>query len=607
MRVVALLTVRNEELFIAKCLEHLHAQGIEVCLIDNGSTDRTLEIATRFLGRSIFRIEHLPFNGTRELQLSLLNEERLAREIEADWFIHHDADEIRQAPAPHETLLEAIQAVDHQGYNAINFDEFVFLPTSDDESFVNKDYVQEMQHYYFFQPKPLHRLNAWKKNDSIDLHSQGGHQVQFSGQKIYPNSFVLRHYIALSRSHAIAKYGSRIFSKDNLSKGWGGSRVTFVPSQLNFPNRDQLKQFNNNYAWDKSDVWTVHTFIGTSRDSYYPQNLTLWQNKVKSENYPPMPIIIGAGRSGTTLLRLMLDAHPDLTIPSETHFIPELTQLEGAEEAIREQFYNLLIHHPRWAEFHIAAKDLKEESDKIQPFTISEGLRAFYRLYAARFKKQRWGEKTPSYGRHLLTVKTLLPEAHFIHIIRDGRDVALSLKSLWFSPGQDIETLAVDWVWKVREAKQQAQLCPHYLEIHYENLVTDPVSTLKQICEFINLPYKAEMLEYHKTALNRLNEFSDHPALISKEERLAIFQNTTKPPDTSRIERWKTEMCLEDRKKFEQIAGTMLRDLGYSTESSLIIEPEQQNAFLSSLQQVKQNLLNSQAWLQNISAELQGL
>src|SRR5215468_9856188 len=144
MRIVALLAVRNEERYLKRCLEHYRQQGIETCLIDNGSTDRTLQIAEGFLNRGVIRIEHLPFSGVFELETQLRCKERLAAEIAADWFIHCDADEIREAPRHYKTLREGIEVVDRQGYNAIDFDEFVFLPTADDESFEGRDYVEAM-------------------------------------------------------------------------------------------------------------------------------------------------------------------------------------------------------------------------------------------------------------------------------------------------------------------------------------------------------------------------------------------------------------------------------------------------------------------------------
>lgn len=258
MRIVALLTVRNEQRHLARCLEHLYSQGIETCLIDNGSTDSTLEIAQSFLSRGVCRIEHFPFNGCFELEKILLNEERLAAEIDADWLIHHDADEIRQAPSQYKTLKEGIEDADRQGYNAINFDEFVFLPTSDEEDFEGKDYVKEMQYYYFFEPHPLRRLNAWKKTVNIDLHSHAGHRIEFADRKIFPTEFILRHYIVLSKSHALQKY-SRIYSENRIKKWGHNERTLFKPQWLNFPSKARLKKLNDSgNNWDKSDPWVQH-------------------------------------------------------------------------------------------------------------------------------------------------------------------------------------------------------------------------------------------------------------------------------------------------------------------------------------------------------------
>ena len=108
MRVVALLTVRNEELVLERCLRHLAGQGVDTCVIDHGSDDGTLSIAESYLGRGVFRIDRLPYTGVFRLEDQLRQKERLAAAIDAQWFIHLDADEIRQAPAPDQTLREAI-------------------------------------------------------------------------------------------------------------------------------------------------------------------------------------------------------------------------------------------------------------------------------------------------------------------------------------------------------------------------------------------------------------------------------------------------------------------------------------------------------------------
>lgn len=253
MRVVALLSVRNEELYISRVIEHLITQGIEICVIDNESTDATFGIAQKYLGRGVFRIDTQPFEGYFNLVAQLSLKEKLSREIDADWFIHHDADEIREAPAPFKSLYEGILKVDQEGYNAINFDEFVFLPTADDESFEGTDYVAKMQYYYFFEPAKFHRINAWKKtNLAFDLVSSGGHRVNFVDRKIYPENFILRHYLALSRTHAIAKYGSeRIYSSEEIeTRGWHRARANANIEAIRFPSSDELHKVGDG-RWNK--------------------------------------------------------------------------------------------------------------------------------------------------------------------------------------------------------------------------------------------------------------------------------------------------------------------------------------------------------------------
>ena len=138
-RVVALLTCRNESLYLERSLQHLYEQGIETCFIDNESTDNSLEIAKRFKRKGVFMIEKQPFPGYFDLVEQLKIKERLISEIDSDWFIHHDVDEIREAPSPFINLKEGIFEADKRGFNAINFDEFVFIPSSFDENYERKD------------------------------------------------------------------------------------------------------------------------------------------------------------------------------------------------------------------------------------------------------------------------------------------------------------------------------------------------------------------------------------------------------------------------------------------------------------------------------------
>jgi Sulfotransferase family len=283
----------------------------------------------------------------------------------------------------------------------------------------------------------------------------------------------------------------------------------------------------------------------------------------------PAPFIVGVGRSGTTLLRLMLDAHPDLAIPAETHFLADVLRVE-AGDLTRERFFRIATEAPSWANFGMAAEVFRDTLDHVQPFSASGATRAFYELYARLHAKNRWGDKTPPYRASMSGIARLLPEAHFIHLIRDGRDAALSYRGLWFGPGDDVAAQAGFWVEQINLARAQAAGLRHYLEIRYEKLVREPEATLRRICAYLDLPYRATMLDYHRFAADRHAELKSPigPPTDTHRDVEAyrdIFHRTRQPPDPSRIGRWRAEMTEEERRTYEGIAGALLRELDYET------------------------------------------
>ncbi len=265
--------------------------------------------------------------------------------------------------------------------------------------------------------------------------------------------------------------------------------------------------------------------------------------------HPPVPFIVGVPRSGTTLLRLMLDAHPELSIPPETGFIPDALEALAAGPADpRAAFCLTVTLSPACDEFNLKLEEFRTALAAIEPFDLGEGVRAFYRAYASRFGKPRWGDRTPGYGTHLDSIQSVLPEARFIHIIRDGRDAALSTTGLWFARGGEIEALAADWRTRILRTRDLAKRCAHYLEIRYERLIADAPLELRRVCEFIGLPYDPGMERYHESARGRLDEVK-----------------ARRPPDPSRVPRWKRDMGADMRERFEAVAGDLLQDLGYET------------------------------------------
>jgi hypothetical protein len=165
-------------------------------------------------------------------------------------------------------------------------------------------------------------------------------------------------------------------------------------------------------------------------------------------------------------------------------------------------------------------------------------------------------------------IEQVLPEACFIHIIRDGRDVALSLRDLWFSPGSDMTTLARQWRRDICATRRQSLGCRRYMELRYEALVREPETCLRDICDFIEIDYDCALTSYHRRAAARLLEHQGRTrigggVLVSKEDRLAQQRLTMYPPDTSRISRWKNEMLPSERAAYEAIAGGLLAALDY--------------------------------------------
>ena len=287
----------------------------------------------------------------------------------------------------------------------------------------------------------------------------------------------------------------------------------------------------------------------------------------------PAPFVVGVARSGTTLLRLMLDAHPELAIPPETHFIPKLAKALGddpraGDDELRERALVLLTGHRRWPDFGLDPEELRRRFDEAEPFTTGTALRAFYGLYAEGQGKPRWGDKSPSYVRRMRKVHAALPEARFVHLIRDGRDVALSQLEVHHG-ADEVGEAAEEWVAGIEKARRASRrLGDAYLEARYEDLVEDAEPVLRRVCEFTRIDYDPAMLEYHSGAEERMastvRELSrgDAPA-VTAEQRAAQHANVSKPPQSERAGRWRRDMAPEQQEAFESVAGALLADLGY--------------------------------------------
>ncbi|MEK6325965.1 MAG: sulfotransferase [Actinomycetota bacterium] len=308
--------------------------------------------------------------------------------------------------------------------------------------------------------------------------------------------------------------------------------------------------------------------------------LVLARRRFRAEGREPAPFVVGVSRSGTTLLRLMLDAHPQLAIPPETHFVPRVVNVcerlvaEGAPTVeIRAQALEAMTTHPRWDDFGLSTQEVRELMERHDPLTPGDAIRSFYEAYAAGEGKPRWGDKSPPYTWKALRIQRALPEAHFVHIIRDGRDVALSLSEVSWGPG-DVTLAAEKWVTELGRARKRAKGLARgtYMELRFEDLVADPEPVLRRIAGFVDLPWDGAMLDYHRQAEKRMSREMARTlkplggGTITAEERARQHELVSRPPSPSRTGRWRTEMSDEDRAAFESVAGKMLATLGYELE-----------------------------------------
>jgi hypothetical protein len=272
---------------------------------------------------------------------------------------------------------------------------------------------------------------------------------------------------------------------------------------------------------------------------------------------PPL-ILLGVSRSGTTLLRVVLDRSPGLAIPDESFFVPLLARRHG-KTAERDAFLDDVARLPTLRDWGLAPGDVAAFLRPDMP--TGEAIAAIFEVYAAKAGKPRWGDKTPMYMRHLVLLERLFPDAQYVHLIRDGRDAALSFLDMpegtftrtWAHPTTPAR-FACLWRKEITGARALGRDVgsSRYLEVRYEALVADPATTVAAICAWAELPFEQAMLEYAGEV-----DVSAKP----HQQRLLT-------PPTKGVRSWREEMPTADIRAFEEIAGDLLAELGYEVTNA---------------------------------------
>jgi hypothetical protein len=264
-------------------------------------------------------------------------------------------------------------------------------------------------------------------------------------------------------------------------------------------------------------------------------------------------ILLGVSRSGTTLLRVVLDRSPGIAIPDESFFVPLLARRHG-RRVDRQRFLDDVARLPAVREWGVSPSEVAERIDDGMP--TGRALATIYEVYAEKAGKPRWGDKTPMYMRHLPLLERLFPDAQYVHLIRDGRDAALSFLDMpegsftrtWAHPTTPAQ-FACLWRKEVGDARELGARvgASRYHEARYEALVSEPEETVAAICAFAAIPFQAAMLEYTNAV-----DVSAKP----HQQRLLT-------PPTRGVRSWRDEMTPVDVGAFEAIAGDVLSELGY--------------------------------------------
>jgi hypothetical protein len=278
----------------------------------------------------------------------------------------------------------------------------------------------------------------------------------------------------------------------------------------------------------------------------------------------PYLFIVGCPRSGTTLLRRMVDAHPQVAITRETHWIPDIfRQGKGvdADGRVTAELPGVLLAHPKFAKLGFERRELDELVAAGKP-SYGAFVGAIFDRYGAGQGKRLVGDKTPGYAREIPLLHGLFPTARFVHLVRDGRDVCLSALA-WARKAEQFErrfptwreapvaTAALWWRWHVLLARQASlELMPGlYHELRHEALVADPEAECRRLCDFLGVHFDAAMLRFHEGRTRQ------EPGLSAKRAWL---------PPTPGLRDWRAQMPEEDVEEFEAAAGDALDQLGYT-------------------------------------------
>lgn len=280
----------------------------------------------------------------------------------------------------------------------------------------------------------------------------------------------------------------------------------------------------------------------------------------RNEPFRPF-FIVGSGRCGTTLLRRMLQVSPRIHICPESYVLGQAINLFRKYAHVlnwREMVHLILARYAyRQGAYalNIPLRDLANRLVDIpkEKRSLALIIDSFYRYYGDRMGQtfERWGEKSTTNTFHVPRIFRVFPNAQFIHLLRDGLDVAHSFVQVGLQP--DVESAARRWQWTVRLVRRFARAHPEItLELRYEDLVQRPADVLRTTCQFLDIEFDPAMIEA-----------TEHTASMGDVPFHRHHANVMKPVFTGSIGKGRRALTSEQKQRLQEMIGPLLEETGY--------------------------------------------
>ncbi len=259
--------------------------------------------------------------------------------------------------------------------------------------------------------------------------------------------------------------------------------------------------------------------------------------------------VVGCPRSGTTLVRTILDGHSRLSIPPESHFVVALARRGRRGAATLDD----IMAHPAFRAWNADAEALRRWVDAAFPTSYRELVSAVFDWYAVDHGKHRWGDKTPGYVSYLPQLLRVFPDAQFVHVVRDGRDVAASLAEQAWGPERPVIG-ALWWRRKVSAGRRAGARMGtgRYIELKLDDLIIDPETKVRELCDFLGEQFQQNMLEFPARART----------LFAEDDKVTEH---VREPLTTGLRDWRSGMSVREQRAVEALCHRQLVRLGYET------------------------------------------